>query len=118
MAKHSKIGINGEQIAANFLQNKGYQILERNWRYGKKEVDIIAIRGDMAILTEVKTRSSATLAYPEDAVNNQKQQHLRAAAQGFLEQYREYRHVRFDIVSILMEAGHVKQIIHFEEAFH
>ncbi len=118
MAKHSKIGINGEQIAANFLQNKGYQIILRNWRYGKKEVDIVAAFGDMAILAEVKTRSSARIAYPEEAVTAQKQQHLRAAASGFLEQYPMYKHVRFDIVSVLMEANHVKQIIHFEEAFH
>jgi putative endonuclease len=118
MAKHSKIGINGEQIAANFLQNKGYQILLRNWRYGKKEVDIVATRGEMAILTEVKTRSSTILTFPEEAVTPRKQQHLRAAAEGFMEIYPEYKHVRFDIVSILMEAGHAKQIIHFEEAFH
>lgn len=117
MAKHSKIGIKGEQIAADFLQNKGYKILHCNWRSGKKEVDIVATHGDLLVFVEVKTRSSATLLFPEETVNRKKQNNLREAADAFLAQNENYKNVRFDIVSVLLNGEHVKEIIHFEEAF-
>lgn len=117
MAKHSKIGIKGEQIAADFLQNKGYKILHCNWRSGKKEVDIIAANDDLLVFVEVKTRSSATLLFPEETVNRKKQINLLGAAEAFLATNRDYKNVRFDIVSVLLAGEHVKEIIHFEEAF-
>jgi len=117
MAKHSKIGIKGEQIAADFLQNKGYKILHCNWRSGKKEVDIVATHGDLLVFVEVKTRSSATLLFPEETVNRKKQNNLLRAAEAFLANNRDYKNVRFDIVSVLLPGEHVKEIIHFEEAF-
>lgn len=118
MAKHSKIGINGEQIAADFLLNKGYIILFRNWRYGQKEVDIIAERDDIVVFVEVKTRTGSKLQYPEEAVNKRKQGFLRAAAAAFADEFKDNRSIRFDIVSVLMETEHVREIVHFEEAFH
>jgi len=117
MAKHSKIGIKGEQIAADFLQNKGYKILHCNWRSGKKEVDIIAANDDLLVFVEVKTRSSATLLFPEETVNRKKQNNLLGAAEAFLANNRYYKNARFDIVSVLLAGEHVKEIIHFEEAF-
>ncbi len=117
MAKHSEIGIKGEQIAADFLQNKGYKILHCNWRSGKKEVDIVATTGSLVVFVEVKTRSSAALLFPEETVNRKKQTNLREAAEAFLAQNEEYKNVRFDIVSVLLNGEHIKEIIHFEEAF-
>jgi putative endonuclease len=118
MSKHSKIGINGEQIAADFLLNKGYSILFRNWRYEKKEVDIIAIKDDIIVFAEVKTRSGNRMQYPEEAVNNKKQANLRAAATAFTDMNRNYKNIRFDIISVLMQGDATKEIVHFEEAFH
>ncbi|MCF8449574.1 MAG: YraN family protein [Taibaiella sp.] len=118
MSKHSKIGIKGEQLASDFLLNKGYIIIFLNWRSGKKEVDVIAQKGDMLVFIEVKTRSGTALQYPEEAVNKQKQHCLKSAAAAFSEQYRQYKNIRFDIISVLMENEHVKEIVHFEEAFH
>ena len=117
MAKHSKIGIKGEQIAADFLQNKGYKILHCNWRSEKKEVDIIAANDGLLVFVEVKTRSSATLLFPEETVNRKKQTNLMGAAEAFLANNLDYKNVRFDIVSVLLAGEHVKEIIHFEEAF-
>lgn len=117
MAKHSEIGIKGEQIAADFLQNKGYKILHCNWRSGKKEVDIVAATGNLMVFVEVKTRSSASLLFPEETVNRKKQANLREAAEAFLAQNEDYKNVRFDIVSVLLSGEHIKEIIHFEEAF-
>ena len=118
MSKHNKIGIKGEQIAADFLLNKGYIIIHRNWRSGRKELDIIAEKSDMLIIVEIKTRTGVGLGYPEEAVNKKKQQFLRTAAEAFAADNPRYRNIRFDIISILMNGDNAKEIIHFEEAFY
>lgn len=118
MAKLSKIGINGEQIAVDFLLNKGYIILFRNWRSGQKEIDIIAQHGEVVVFVEVKTRSGSRLQYPEEAVNKRKQSYLKAAAAVYANEQTDNRPIRFDIIGIVMETSHAKEIVHFEEAFH
>ncbi len=118
MAKHKETGIKGEHIAENFLLNKGYNILRSNWRFGKKEVDIIAEKDGLVVIVEVKTRTSFEFGYPEEAVNQLKQQHLKQAAEAFFDENRQYNDVRFDIISILLNNGAVKEIIHFEDAFY
>jgi len=117
MVKHSKIGIKGEQIATDFLLNKGYIIISRNWRAGKKEVDIIASKGNIVVFVEVKTRSGAYLLFPEETVNKKKQEYLKAAASVFADQDPASLNIRFDIISVLLDGDNVKEIIHFEEAF-
>ncbi len=118
MVKHSKIGIKGEQIATDFLLNKGYIILHRNWRSGKKELDIIAVYRDVLVIVEIKTRTTYDFGYPEEAVNKKKQQFLKFAAEAFVSTHPQYINIRFDIVSILMDDENVKEILHFEEAFY
>ena len=118
MSKHNKIGIKGEEIAADFLLNKGYIILHRNWRSGKKEIDLIAFKDDIIAIIEIKTRSSQLFAFPEEAVNKKKQQFVKFAAADFLNMHPEYKNMRFDIISILMNGDTVKEIVHFEEAFY
>lgn len=118
MSKHNKIGVKGEQIAADFLLNKGYIILHRNWRSGKKEVDIIAFKDEVVAIVEIKTRSASDFAFPEEAVNRKKQTLLKAAGQAFLDAHPQYIHMRYDIVSILMTGDNAKEIVHFEEAFY
>lgn len=118
MSKHNKIGIKGEQIAGDFLLNKGYIILHRNWRSGRKEVDIIAFKDGMLVMVEIKTRSRSDFGFPEESVNKKKQKYLREAGIAFLNAHPEYLHMRFDIISILMDGDQVKEIMHFEEAFY
>jgi len=118
MSKHNKIGIKGEEIAADFLLNKGYIILHRNWRSGKREIDLIAFKDDIIAIIEIKTRSSQLFAFPEEAVNKKKQQFVKFAAADFLNTHPEYKNMRFDIISILMNGDTVKEIVHFEEAFY
>jgi len=118
MSKHSKIGIKGEQIAADYLLNKGYLVLYRNWRSGRKEIDIIAAKDNMLVAIEIKTRTASKLQFPEEAVTRRKQNFLREAASDFLNQNPNYIHLRFDIISILMKGDTVTEIMHFEEAFY
>ena len=118
MSKHSKIGVKGEQIAADFLLNKGYIILHRNWRTGRKEVDIVAATGETLVIAEIKTRTTLEFGYPEDAVNNKKKALLRAAAEVYIAEQPQYRHIRFDVISVMMDEGGNAEVIHFEEAFY
>lgn len=118
MSKHNKIGEKGEQIAADYLLNKGYIIVYRNWRSGRKEVDIIAEKDGMLVIAEIKTRSRQDIAFPEEFVNKRKQQHLKTAADAFMMAHPQYRDIRFDIVSVIMAGDEVKEIVHFEEAFY
>ena len=118
MSKHSKIGSKGEQIAADFLIKKGYIVLQTNWRSGKKEVDIVARERELLVFVEVKTRSGKEHSYPEDAVTRKKQELLKAAADAYMSEFTQFRNVRFDIISVLMDGDAVREIMHFEEAFH
>lgn len=118
MSKHNETGLKGEQLAANFLSEKGYTILHRNWCHGKKEVDVIAVRGEILVFVEVKTRSGLSFGFPEEAVHPQKQESLKIAAEAFLESYPEYRKIQFDIISVQLHHNQVKEIIHFEDAFY
>jgi putative endonuclease len=118
MSKHSKIGVKGEQIANDFLLNKGYKILHRNWRSGQKEIDIIGLKDDLLIIFEIKTRTNFDFGFPEEAVTRKKQSFLKAAAAVFIDANPQYLHIRFDIISVLLEGEGVKEIVHFEEAFY
>jgi putative endonuclease len=118
MSKHNETGIKGEQLAENFLLAKGYSLLHRNWRFGKKEIDLIVLMNDMVVFVEVKTRSRIDYGFPEEAVDHRKQSFMKTAAEAFLEQNPQFKNIRFDVVSIFLEHENPKEIIHFEDAFY
>jgi putative endonuclease len=118
MAKHNETGSKGEQIAENFLLKKGYFVLYRNWRHEKKEIDLVASKDGLLIFVEVKTRKNSYFGFPEEAVTPQKIGYLKTAAEAFLLQFPEYTRIQFDIISIIMHNGHIKEIQHFEDAFY
>jgi putative endonuclease len=116
MAAHNDLGIKGETLAAKFLLNKQYLILETNWRWLKAEVDIIAQDANTIVFIEVKTRSSSTFMKPEEAVNMKKQKMLKDAAEAYCEANSIEMELRFDIISIVKEAGKIS-IKHMISAF-
>ncbi len=117
MAKHYDLGKKGEEIAASHLVKQGYIIKERNWRFGKDEIDIIAEYDNFLVVVEVKTRSTNYYGNPEEAVDEQKQHFLTRAANEYVLQKEIDLEVRFDIFSIVIESG--KQAInHIEDAFY
>ena len=118
MAKHNETGVKGEQIAQNFLINKGYTILHRNWCFGKMEVDIIAEKDGVLVFTEVKARKNYHFGFPEEFVNLKKQGYLKSAAEAFTDSNPRYISIRFDIISVQLENGEIKEIVHFEDAFY
>ncbi len=89
-----------------------------NWRFGRKEVDIIAEKDNVLVFVEVKTRGSYNFGFPEEAVNLKKQHFLKLAAEAYLEAETTYTYVRFDTISVLLERDMVKEVIHFEDAFY
>lgn len=117
MSKHNEIGLKGELIAADFLKNKGYLIKEMNWRYGKKEVDIIATFKNQLVFVEVKTRKSTALNFPEETINFNKKNNIKIAAAFYYEQHSDYDGYRIDVIAIIYCNGAIGEIYHFENAF-
>ena len=117
MAEHNETGTKGEELAAGMLKDKGYEILEKNWRYNNLEADIIAKKKDLIIIAEVKTRSTSFFGEPEEFVNKTKKQNLIKTANAYLEQNQLELEVRFDIISVLI-SGEKTIVHHIEDAFY
>ena len=117
MAEHNELGKKGEDIAADYLAKKGYNILEKNWRQWRNEIDIIARDGKYLVIVEVKTRQSNYFGEPETAVTYEKQKALIRAANTYIRYNNMDLEVRFDIVSIII-AKEKEQIHHIEDAFY
>ncbi len=117
MQDNVEIGKNGEEIASSYLLKKGYRILDRNWRFGKNEIDIIARDGPFIVIVEVKTRLSNYFAEPETAVTRDKQRILVRSANAYVRYNRINLEVRFDVIAILFSPGG-EQINHIEDAFY
>ena len=112
MATHNEKGRVGESMACDYLREKGYAILETNWRYGKLEADIIAYTDDIIVFVEVKTRRSRLFGDPEEAVDYQKLQNLQGAMNHYIKYHHIDREVRLDIISIVGTIGTIPQIDH------
>ena len=101
MASHNILGQIGEEEACRFLIRKGYTLLERNWRVGHLELDIIAECYGEIIFVEVKTRSNEDFAPAITAVDDEKIKNLRLAARHYLDLNRLDQPIRFDIITVV-----------------
>lgn len=117
MAQHNQLGKEGELIAQKMLEEKGYKILETNWRHDKDEIDIVARDGDELVIVEVKTRSTDYFGPPEDAVDYRKEAFLIRATEAYLEENELDCDSRFDIVAIILKDA-VPEIYHIKDAFY
>lgn len=117
MSIQNEIGKKGEEIARDFLEQKGYKILEQNWRYSRAEIDLIASYQNALIFVEVKTRSYDYFGQPEDFVTAKKQKLMSSAASAYMQANNHQWEIRFDIVSILLSGKSSMKIQHFEDAF-
>lgn len=117
MADSHILGKEGEEIAADHLRQKGYNILHRNWNSGKREIDIIAETGDFIVFVEVKTRAHDFQIPMRHVVTNQKQKTLEYAAEAYIKRYNIDKESRFDIVYLISDGKSVK-IDHIENAFY
>lgn len=116
MAERNDTGREGEEVARNYLQKKGYTILETNWHWHHYELDIIAMDEDMLVIVEVKTRAVDHLLSPEDAVDWKKMRRMVAAADAYVRYFHMDAPVRFDIISVI-KGKNGYEIEHFDDAF-
>lgn len=119
MAQHNQLGKWGEEYAANYLLCKGYDILERDWHIGHRDIDIIARspEGDTVVFVEVKTRTNDVVTDPRDAVDLRKIRSIGCAANAYVKQRNVIDLLRFDIISIVGNNDANANITHVEDAF-
>ena len=99
MARHNDLGTLGEDLAVHYLQGKGYQILERNYRFDRAEIDIIAKKTNTLISVEVKTRSSLAFGNPQDFLKPKQMQRLIKAMNDYVIRNDFDVEVRFDVIN-------------------
>ena len=117
MKKKDKLGELGEEMATKFLLEKGYVIRDRNWRYDKKEIDIIAQKDNLLVVVEVKTRKYDFIEKPEETVSKQKERFLVEACDAYIRKYELDFETRFDIIFISFPERNPR-INHVENAFY
>jgi putative endonuclease len=116
MAEHYELGKKGEELAIDYLIKQGYKIVERNWRFQKAEIDIIARKEETLISVEVKTRSTNDFGNPQDFVNPKKIKLMVLAMNEYVLKKDLNVEVRFDIVAITKNKVSFN-IEHLEDAF-
>lgn len=114
MSDKQKIGAMGEQMAADYLVKKGFEVVRRNFRYKHAEIDLIVKRDNWIVFIEVKTRSWNGFGEPEEFVDQRKGNKIFEAAEEFIFSTDWRGHIRFDIVSVKL--GREIVIEHFEDA--
>lgn len=117
MSKNRKIGDLGEDLAINYFISQGYEIVERNWTIGHKEIDIILKEKDIYIFVEVKTRTNLKMGMPENAISDSKIKNITEASQHFLFD-KKYIDIRFDVVSVILKNDLEPEILHIKDAFY
>ena len=117
MAQHNELGKKGEQLAVDFLLKNNYDIVERNYRFDKAEVDIIAKKDNILAIIEVKTRSTTDFGDPQDFVKPKQIQRLVKAVDEYVTVNDLDVEIRFDIIAIVRE-GKSYNIEHLENAFY
>lgn len=111
------IGRKGEILAAEHLKDKSYQILERNYRFKKSEIDLVCLHDDLLVFVEVKTRSSRSFGEPESFVSEGQKESILKAAEQYMLDANWKGDLRFDIVAIVSDkAGN--EITHLKDAFY
>jgi len=117
MAAHNKLGEEGEDLAVSYLIDKGYEILERNFRFKKAEIDIIARKGNTVIAVEVKTRSTSDFGNPQDFIKPKEIKLLLGAFDYYIIHKDLDVEARLDVIAIIKNRLGTR-IEHLEDAFY
>lgn len=117
MAEHNKTGKAGEELAVKYLLENGYDIIERNWRFKRYEIDIVARKGIILSIVEVKTRTGDFFGEPEEGVTKAKERFLSDAAHEYVCLKDLDVEVRYDIISVTFFKGRF-ELKMIEDAFY
>ncbi len=116
MAAHNELGIWGEALAVEYLERKGFTIIERDWHSGHRDIDIIATYNNVVVFVEVKTRRNRLFGEPEEAIDYKKLSNLRAAINHYIKFKNIRNTVRLDAITIVGVPGQgAPEITHIED---
>jgi putative endonuclease len=118
MTNKVDLGKQGEEIAFQMLVSKGYRILDRNWRFQKEELDIVAVDKNCLVIVEVKTRGATIYEEPRESITSKKIRSLVNAAEAYIIEKDVELETRFDVVSIKWFGNGKYTIDHRENAFY
>lgn len=116
MTTTKQIGDRGEIIAVDYLTAKGYEVVDRNWHFGKKEIDIICYRDNMVVFVEVKCRQDYNRETAQSSITRIKEGHLIEAAEAYLIERDLDCEARFDVITVIFNEDAQIDIDHFEAA--
>lgn len=112
------LGDRGESLTALFLERTGWTVLHRNFRSGRKEIDLVARRGEVVAFVEVKARTGLRYGHPLEAITGKKRREIQQVAAAWIERFgRDGDAYRFDAVAILFGAGAEPVVEHVEDAW-
>lgn len=112
------LGDRGEALAARYLAARGYTVVNRNFRMGRKEIDLVARRGDVVAFVEVKTRGGLGYGHPLEAITWKKRREIQQVAAAWIDRFGQPGdNYRFDAVAVLAPAGGAPTIEHVEDAW-
>lgn len=112
-----KTGRNAEKAAAGYLRARGYRIWKCNWRWGKKELDLVTLYHHELVIVEVKSRVGNAVNDPTVVVDAAKERNIILATEAFIRLHGCHRPTRFDIISVIY-SGSGMEIKHLENAFY
>ncbi len=117
MAAHNEFGKAGEQIAVDWLAERGFHLISRNWKSGRYELDIIASREGVLHFIEVKSRHDDLFGKPEDWVSWKKGKHMLSAGVAFQEKYPVWVQIQYDILAILLMPDGKRDVFFIEDVY-
>ncbi len=110
-------GNKGEDLAADYLLKKGYNILHRNWRFRHLEVDIIASKGKFLHFFEIKTRTSDKYGKPEESISREKMSNLKNAAEEYQYLYPQWQYLQFNVIAIILRYNQEPEFFLIEDVY-
>ena len=119
MTYQKQIGTHGERIAAQYLKDKGYQVIDQNFHAAYGEIDLIALEGDTVVFVEVKTRTSRTFGLPEESITPTKMDRMQKTALMWLQAHpNSPENWRIDVIALLLDRQfNIKDLQHFINAY-
>jgi putative endonuclease len=117
MAAHNEFGKAGEQLAAEWLICRGFQIISRNWKHNRYEIDIIAHLAKVLHFIEVKSRHDDLFGKPEDWVDRKKGRHLLSAGEAYQQKFPQWNLIQYDILSVLIDPDGKAEFFFIEDVY-
>ncbi|MCF7845493.1 MAG: YraN family protein [Candidatus Pacebacteria bacterium] len=116
MYSKQKVGIRGEDVACRYLQENGFQVLERNYKTKYVEMDLVALKDDEVVFVEVRTKTGERFGSPEETIKKDKIRRLKRGAVGYAQRKNYEGQYRIDLICVVLNnQGEVERVTHYED---